>query len=86
MSEERTSIVVEIRSDKYGRRRIHITVPESLDPNIAGDKNYLEKTVRDLRYLIIDELRQNICAETGVHPDDDIDTSDDFDIEEWWFN
>lgn len=86
MGKEGSNIVVEINSKKHGVRRVHIMVSESLDANVTGDAKYLEKTVRDLRYLIIDELRQDICADTGIHPDDDVNASDDFSIEEWWFD
>lgn len=86
MNEERTDIVVEIKSKKHSIRRVHITVSESLDPNMSGDADYLQEIVRDLRYLIIDELRRMICADTGIHPDDDIDVSDDFEINTWWFD
>lgn len=86
MDEERTAIVVEIKSEEYGLRRVHITTPESLDSNMTGDADYLQSIVRDLRYLIIDELRRNICADTGIHPDDDVDVKDDFKVKTWWFD
>jgi hypothetical protein len=85
MDEERTDIVVEIILSGGETRRITITVPISVNPGMAGDTDYLVNTVRDLRYIIIDQLRADLCAETGAHPDEDVDVSD-FEINDWWPN
>jgi hypothetical protein len=53
---------------------------------MTGDRNYLRNIVRNLHYLIIDEIWQSICAETGIHSDDDGDISHDFSVEDWWFD
>lgn len=85
MDEERSDIVVEIELSNSDTRQITITVSESLDPDMAGNTDYLKDTVRDLRYIIIDQLRSDICAETGTHPDEDV-VVPDFKINDWWPN